>query len=925
MTSSEIRQSFLDFFEEKKHTTVPSASLLPQSPGLLFTNAGMNQFVDYFLGTENPPYDPARATDTQKCIRAGGKHNDLDDVGYDSYHHTFFEMLGNWSFGDYFKEEAIEWAWELIVEKWGFPAERLYATVYSPDEAAGDPSSFDQDSYDFWETLFKAKDLDPKKHIVKGGKKDNFWMMGNTGPCGPSSELHVDITPNGDTGGKLVNKDSDECIEIWNLVFVQYNANEDGTFTELPSKHVDTGMGFERACNIIQNTKQFTDFSNKPSNYTTDVFTPIIKKLEELSGKEYKDVYPKSVDVDKSKLDSDMKVAIAFRVVADHIRTLAFSIADGINPGNTGRNYVIRRILRRAVNYGRTLGFLGEQPFLPDLIDTIVEEFGEVFPELKTRVEKIKKTLKSEEETFNRTLAKGLVKFKKELESNKDKKLSGDFAFQLYDTFGFPLDLTEILCQQNGIKLDTKKFDALMLKQKELGKKGQKDQVIKALKFKSDIVTKFVGFFSNSTKANVKEIHEQDDIKALILDRTPFFAEMGGQDGDTGWLVIDDKKIPITKVSKIGDAVAHIIAKDVEVKVDDVIGLLIDRSRRTKIEKHHTATHLLNWALKEIVSEDTVQQGSSVTTDRLRFDFTGEALTKEQVIEVENKVNEAIYQGDAVSWLEKPYDEVKDNKDITQFFGDKYGERVRIIQIGGKMEQLDGYSMELCGGTHVCTTGELEIFKIKSEGAISAGVRRIEAVVGSAADSYIAERSEELDLEIEESLKKVKELNAQLKELEVDTIEIPTTESADLADKDIYLSELKEAAASADKSVKKKLTAKMASQADEMLIAALESGDNIVEKFDGDGELVTELMNSCKKKKFPGAAFFIVDDGKKLNLGAYVGADGISEGFQAGKLIQEFSKLAGGKGGGKNDTARGAAPQRDKAAEILKQAKKKLA
>ena len=357
MTSAEIRQSFFDFFASKGHTIVPSASLMPTSPNLLFTNAGMNQFVPYFLGSEKSPFEPPRAADTQKCIRAGGKHNDLEDVGYDTYHHTFFEMLGNWSFGDYFKKEAIEWGWELLTQTWGFPPERLYATVYSPE--AGDPAEFDQEAYDLWKVIFEKAGLEPEVHIIHGNKQDNFWMMGETGPCGPCSELHIDLTPKGDSKGSLVNQDSDLCIEIWNLVFIQLNANADGTFTDLPAKHVDTGMGFERACSVIQNTQDFTDFSTKPSNYATDIFQPLFRAIETLCGKTYTDVYPEK----NSKPSEVLKEAIAFRVVADHLRTLAFSIADGILPGNSGRNCVLRRILRRAVKYGRNLGFDGTEPF----------------------------------------------------------------------------------------------------------------------------------------------------------------------------------------------------------------------------------------------------------------------------------------------------------------------------------------------------------------------------------------------------------------------------------------------------------------------------------------------------------------------------------------------------------------------------------
>ena len=416
MTSAEIRQSFLDFFAEKQHTIVPSASLLPQSPGLLFTNAGMNPFVPFFLGVEKAPYDPPRAADTQKCIRAGGKHNDLEDVGYDTYHHTFFEMLGNWSFGNYFKKEAIQWAWELVVERWGLPAHRLYASVYAPKE--GDPGNFDQEAYDIWAALFVSKGCDPAVQIVHGNVKDNFWMMGETGPCGPCSELHVDLTPEGNPliGRKLVNNDSDLCIEIWNLVFIQYNAEADGTFRELPAKHVDTGMGFERACSIIQNTNGFTDFSKKPSNYATDVFQPIFRKLEALSGKTYADIYPE-LGADRSLFTEEMKTAIAFRVIADHLRTLSFSIADGIMPGNNGRNYVLRRILRRAVRYGRQLGFSGEKPFFGALVETLVSEMGGVFPELSNRKDVVRQTLEQEEASFNQTLDRGLKRFEEALGS----------------------------------------------------------------------------------------------------------------------------------------------------------------------------------------------------------------------------------------------------------------------------------------------------------------------------------------------------------------------------------------------------------------------------------------------------------------------------------------------------------------------------
>ncbi|MFN3408573.1 MAG: alanine--tRNA ligase, partial [Limisphaerales bacterium] len=411
MTSTQIRQSFLDFFKSKQHTIVPSSSLLPDSPNLLFTNAGMNQFVPIFLGQTKCPFTPGRAADTQKCIRAGGKHNDLDDVGLDTYHHTFFEMLGNWSFGDYFKKEAIEWAWELVVGIWKFPPQRLYATVYNPDKSKNDPSEFDQEAWDHWARLFRSVGLDPAVHIVNGNKKDNFWMMGDTGPCGPCSELHVDLTPAGDTKGALVNKGSAECIEIWNLVFIQFNANPDGTFSPLPAKHVDTGMGFERVTSIIQGTKNLTDFANaKISNYETDIFRPIFAAIEKLSGKKYGSTLPKpgsTGDTEQEKID------VAFRVIADHIRTLSFAIADGIQPGNTDRHYVLRRILRRAVRYGRSLGF--HEPFLYKLVDVLADTMGDIFPEIRAKKKHVQDVIRLEEEAFNKTLDRGIELFNEEV------------------------------------------------------------------------------------------------------------------------------------------------------------------------------------------------------------------------------------------------------------------------------------------------------------------------------------------------------------------------------------------------------------------------------------------------------------------------------------------------------------------------------
>src|ERR1700730_12718567 len=451
MTSAQIRQSFLDFFREKKHTIVPSSSLLPDSPNLLFTNAGMNQFVSIFLGQQKPPWNPPRVADTQKCIRAGGKHNDLEDVGLDTYHLTFFEMLGNWSFGDYFKKEAIEWAWELVVGRWKFPAQRLYATVYKP--GPNEPSEFDQEAYDHWAKLFQDADLDPKIHVLTAGKADNFGMMGDSGPCGPCSELPVDLTPDGDKRGALVNKDDPRSIEIWNLVFIQFNANPDGSFAPLPQRHVDAGMGFERVTAIIQGTENLTDFSGTISNYETDIVRLIFDELEKLSGKKYASTLPDSSQ--PSTLNPQLSVDIAFRVIVDHIRTLSFAIGDGIIPSNEGRGYVLRRVLRRAVRYGRTLGF--HEPFFFKLVDVVAKAMGGVFPEVRTKQKQIKETIKREEESFNRTLDKGIDLFESEL-ARGGSTISGAFAFRLYDEQGFPLDLTQLMARERGLDVDVVGF-----------------------------------------------------------------------------------------------------------------------------------------------------------------------------------------------------------------------------------------------------------------------------------------------------------------------------------------------------------------------------------------------------------------------------------------------------------------------------------
>jgi len=880
---------------------VPSASLLPQSPGLLFTNAGMNQFVPYFLGTEKAPYAPPRAVDTQKCIRAGGKHNDLEDVGQDSYHHTFFEMLGNWSFGNYFKRDAITWAWELMVERWGFPPERLYATVYRP--GPGDPADFDQEAYDYWKALFEKAGCDPGVHIVDGNKADNFWMMGETGPCGPCSELHVDLTPEGDTGGLLVNKDSDQCIEIWNLVFIQFNAEADGSFRDLPSTHVDTGMGFERACSIIQNTKGFTDFSQKASNYNTDVFRPIFDTLEELSGKTYQDVYP---GPDQEAPEEVVKTAVAFRVIADHLRTLSFSIADGILPGNTGRNYVLRRILRRAVRYGRSLGFTGDKFVLTALVNSLVTQMKEAFPELKARESVIVETLQREERSFNETLDRGLNLFEEEASKLTGTAFPAEAAFKLYDTFGFPVDLTQLLCRERGIPLEMSRFEELMEQARQIARKAQKSEIVSALDISTQVSTEFIGFEQDSCEATILEVHIEGDLCWLLTDRSPFYAEMGGQVGDTGALMTGNAEIPVVALQQIGSARAHGVHAEqaTTLKAGDKVTLSIHGARRRPIEAHHTATHLLHWALHEIVSPEATQQGSLVAEDRLRFDFTSSAVSAEQVAALEEQVNARIEASEVVSWQEVPFEKVQGREDIMQFFGDKYGNKVRVVQIGGEPQALNGYSMELCGGAHVRNTAEIGLFKIRREEAIAAGTRRIEAVCGAAAEAYLVELEEQEAEEKRAALAKLSAANEGLSALGAE--QLKPVDDADAA-------VIKSTAVEAEKALKKAQAANAAQQADTFLAALLEGDTHppaIVESLEGPPALLQELLNGLKKAGFIGSAVLVVDDGEKLHLGALCGSEGQSAGNQAGNLIKTLAPLVGGKGGGKPDMARGAGADR---------------
>ncbi|MBQ2380782.1 MAG: alanine--tRNA ligase, partial [Akkermansia sp.] len=862
------------------------------------------------------------------------KHNDLEDVGQDSYHHTMFEMLGNWSFGDYFKKEAIAWAWELVVERWGFPAERLYATVYCPDKSKGNPGEFDQKAYDTWAPLFESKGLDPKVHIVNGGVKDNFWMMGETGPCGPCSELHVDLTPEGNTQGSLVNQDSPLCIEIWNLVFIQYNAESDGTFRNLPACHVDTGMGFERACAMIQCTKGFTDFSCRVSNYSTDVFRPLFSRIEEISGRKYVDIYPQDATAENA---ATLKESVAFRVIADHIRTLSFSIADGILPGNNGRNYVLRRILRRAVRYGRTLGL--EKPFLSELVDTLAAEMGSVFPEIVTRANTIKEVLLREETSFNETLDRGLDLFDREVAATG--AVSGDFAFKLYDTYGFPIDLTALMARERGLTVDTERFEELMEEQRQRAKAAQKKQVVRALDLKTEAVTEFTGYAEDTTTATVIEVHEADDTLFIITDKTPFYAEMGGQVSDGGTLQAGGDSAAVLGVQQIGQARAHLIAAadGVRPAVGDSVVLSIDNDRRRAIEGHHSATHLLHKALRTLVSEDVAQQGSLVDVERLRFDVSSAPIAKEDLRRAEELVNQWVQEDLPIFCHEYAMSEIRKHPEVCQFFGDKYGDVVRLVQMGGEAGGFNGVSMELCGGTHAATTGKVGFFKIKSEGAIASGVRRIEAASGAAGRAIVAEMVKARQPECQESLDKLAATNAKLEKLGQPTVAAPANttnpgqkavEATDIREVNAALDEfhaycdaLKEAALEADKRLKKAISAAAAGMADALLAEQL-TGGNVVICAEGGNDLLTELFNGLRKRHYSAAAFLVADDGSALSLGAYCGEAAQAAGLKAGDLIRNLAPIVGGKGGGKADMARGSGRELAGKAELLAKATETL-
>src|SRR6266496_3987324 len=903
----------------------------------------MNQFVPIFLGQQKPQWSPARVADTQKCIRAGGKHNDLEDVGLDTYHHTFFEMLGNWSFGDYFKKEAIEWAWELLVERWKFPAQRLYATVYKP--GPGEASEVDQEAYEHWARLFREADLDPKVHVLSSGKSDNFWMMGDTGPCGPCSELHMDLTPDGDARGALVNKGDPRCIEIWNLVFIQFNANPDGSFTPLPQRHVDTGMGFERAVAIIQGTKNLTDFSGTISNYETDVFRPIFDEIEKLSGKKYGSTLPTvgqalslPGDAEGSRsgrptTDHEQEeIDVAFRVIADHIRALSFAIADGIIPSNEGRGYVLRRILRRAVRYGRTLDF--HEPFFFKLVDVVAKTMGDVFPEIRAKQSKTKETIRREEESFNKTLDIGIDVFEQGIQRHNLDHIPGDFAFLLYDTYGFPLDLTELMARERGMAVDVAGFERLMDEQRQRARKAQKKEEISVQEgeLKAE-PTKFLGYDFLETESVVETVlpgNKPDEVN-IVLDQTPLYAEMGGQVGDHGLLHVPGHdssevgRLCVVDTQKRGDVFVHRAAllEGRAPEPGEAVRVSVDADRRRAIQGHHTVTHLLHWALHKIVSPDATQKGSYVGPDKLTFDFSSAPLTNQLLRDVERLVNEKIAENEPVSWTEIPYAEARKRNDIIQFFGEKYGDTVRVLQIGGTPRALNGYSMELRGGTHVHSTGEIGPFRIVKEEAIAAGTRRIEAVAGDAARAWVTEEAARQQEKFETLTRKKPDIAAlPVFKSETKITEILQQIDARAAHLEKIATEVREWEKKHAKSAEAELKSSAAKIWNEL--ARTHAGKNfcVAEVPDADGKLLQAIVEMLRTK-IKGPIFLVGEKDGNVALIATVPKE-LTAKIQANKLIQQIAPIVGGKGGGRPESAQGAGKDTSKVSEALTKARELL-
>ena len=878
MKSQEIRTKFLEFFESKKHSIVQSAPMvLKDDPTLMFVNSGMAPFKEYFLGNAQPKNN--RLSDSQKCLRVSGKHNDLEEVGYDTYHHTLFEMLGNWSFGDparpasgYFKKEAIAWAWELLTEVYGIDKDILYVSVFEGDK--NDNLPMDQEAYDFWKAII------PEDRILMGNKKDNFWEMGEQGPCGPCSEIHVDIRSKEEKakipGKDLVNEDHPHVVEIWNLVFMQYNRKANGSLENLPAKHIDTGMGFERLCMVLQNVK---------SNYDTDVFTPIIREIETITNTDYG-----NPDVSGEKVD------VAIRVISDHVRAVAFSIADGQLPSNTGAGYVIRRILRRAVRYGFT--FLNKkEPFIYRLVEVLSEKMGNAFPELREQKQLIENVIKEEEASFLRTLDQGLILLDKIIESTKGKEVSGEKAFELYDTYGFPIDLTALILSEKGLNLNEQGFKVELEKQKNRSRAASEMTTDDWVVLVEDAEQEFIGY--DTLEANVKltkyrkVVSKKDgEMYQLVFNMTPFYAEGGGQVGDKGYLEAPNGDVNyILDTKKENNVIIH-FAKNLPKQLNEIFKAVVDAKQRYRTACNHTASHLLHQALREILGTHVEQKGSAVHSKYLRFDFSHFAkVTTEQLRDIENFVNARI---DGKLSLEErrsiPMEQAIEEGAMA-LFGEKYGDAVRTIRFG--------QSMELCGGTHVKNTADIWHFKIKSESAIAAGIRRIEAITNDAVKDFYFENNRAL-FEIKDLLNNTKTPVKAVRELQSENTKLKKQIEGLLKDKAKHLKgDLKNE------------------------LEAINGVKFLAKEVDLDASGIKDLAFELGKEFDNLFLLFGANQNGKAMLSCYISKELVaSKDLNAGQVVRELGKLIQGGGGGQPFFATAGGKNPDGIKEALNQAKK---
>ena len=865
MESNKIRQAFLDFFQSKGHTIVPSAPMVVKGdPTLMFTNAGMNQFKDIFLG--NAPRQTPRAADTQKCLRVSGKHNDLEEVGHDTYHHTMFEMLGNWSFGDYFKKEAIKWAWELLTEVYGLDKSRMYATVFEGSEEDGVP--FDEEAYNYWKQYL------PEDHIIRGNKHDNFWEMGETGPCGPCSEIHIDLRDDDEIavkpGREMVNMNHPLVIEIWNLVFMQFNRKANGDLEPLPAKHVDTGMGFERLCMALQ---------GKKSNYDTDVFQPTIARIAAMAGKKY---------------GEDEKADVAMRVIADHLRAIAFSIADGQLPANAKAGYVIRRILRRAVRYGYTyLGFT--EPTLCKLVPTLADQMGHQFPELKKQQTLIERVIEEEEASFLRTLATGINLLDRVIAKvGKGGKIAGKDAFELYDTFGFPIDLTELIAREQGVEIDLEGFEKELQAQKERSRNAAAQDIDDWQEVKAIEQSEFIGYDNLTAPIHIARYRRVTSkgktTYQLVFDQTPFYGNSGGQIGDVGYIASANEKIDIIATEKENGLIIHVTTALPE-NVEAEFTAVVDTEKRQAAANNHTATHLLDQALRAVLGTHVEQKGSMVTPQGLRFDFSHfQKVTPEEIREVERMVNRLIRENHQLEENREATMDEANAMGAIALFGEKYGDKVRVVKFGD--------SVELCGGTHTSATGTLGMFKIVSESAISAGVRRIEAVT--------SERAEELHYAVEDQIHTIAELMNNPK---VEVAIKKMLESNEALQREIDQLHKEQVDTLVEKIIAER-------KADEAFV--------IARQVPYGSNMIKDLAYALRAKVSDIVLVLgAVNDGKPT-LAVMLGDEIVAKGVDAGAVVREAAKLMQGGGGGQKffATAGGKNPDGlqaaiDKAVEII--------